>query len=291
MNIVTPARRFDPLHNFNRGAQILRPLVAMTDDQLRRVAPSAFATAAHESRSARYAHIPTTVVIDALRREGFMPVKAMQSRSRLGRQDFTKHMLTFARIGDNGGRIQVGDSIPQVNLVNSHDGTSAYNLIAGLYRLVCNNGLMVADSFAASVKVQHTGDIVDRVIEGSYTVISDAVRAGEASEAWGRIELAPAEMHAFADAALKLRWDGGDGKPAPISAERVLRPARPADDKPDLWTTFNRVQENMINGGQRTRNANGRRMTVRPVAAIDGNVKLNRALWSLAEKMAELKAA
>jgi hypothetical protein len=151
-NLNTFARPFNALHNFTRGAQILRPLTPMSNDELRRVAPSAFAEQAHESRSARYAYIPTLAVIDALRDNGFQPVKAMQSRSRMGRHEFTKHMLTFAKL-DGAEHIRVGDSIPQVNLINSHDGSSAYNLIAGLYRLVCNNGLMVADSFAQSVKL------------------------------------------------------------------------------------------------------------------------------------------
>jgi hypothetical protein len=40
----------------------------------------------------------------------------------------------------------------------------------------------------------------------------------------------------------------------------------------------------------RTVDANGRRKrtTTRAVNGIDGNVKLNRALWTLTEKMAEL---
>ena len=278
------------MHNFTRGTSINKPLVALSNDELMRRAPSAFAEHAHESRSSRYAYIPTFKVIDALRDEGFQPVQAMQSRSRCGRQDFTKHMLKFARL--SGARdIRVGDSVPLVALVNSHDGTSAYNLIAGLHRLVCSNGLMVAESCAESIKVQHTGDIVSRVIEGSFTVIDGAARAAEVSQTWGAIELQPKEAMAFAAAAAALRWDIAEGEAPPIGIDRLLAAHRQDDVKPDLWTTFNRVQENMIRGGQRGRAANGRRFTVRPVEAIDGNVKLNRALWSLAEKMAELKAA
>jgi hypothetical protein len=198
-------------------------------------------------------------------------------------------MLKFARM-DGTEMLRVGDSIPQVSLINSHDGTSAYNLIAGLYRLVCNNGLMVADSFAQSVKVQHTGDIVGRVIEGSYKVIDDATRAGEVSKAWGQIQLTGREAEAFAGAAAILRWDDEAARP-PVSPAALLAPRRHADNGTDLWATFNRTQENLIRGGQRGRTANNRRMTVRPVQAIDGNVKLNRALWQLAEQMATLKAA
>jgi len=67
------------------------------------------------------------------------------------------------------------------------------------------------------------------------------------------------------------------------------------DNGADLWRTFNRVQENAVRGGLSAwgHDANGhrRRTTTREVKAIDQDVKLNRALWHLAERMAELKSA
>jgi translation initiation factor 1 (eIF-1/SUI1) len=66
-----------------------------------------------------------------------------------------------------------------------------------------------------------------------------------------------------------------------------------------MWTTLNVVQENVIKGGLQgvaiTTDERGRRqrrnVTTRQVNGIDQDVKLNRALWTLAEKMAELKSA
>ena len=249
---------------------------------------SAFATAAHESRSARYAYIPTFRVIDALRNEGFQPTHAGQSRSRMGRHDFTKHMIKFTRAVTEGS-INVGDSIPQVALINSHDGSSAYSLIAGLFRVVCLNGLMVADSTVQSIKVQHTGDIVNRVIEGSYSVIEGAGAAARVAQDWKAIPLTTAEASTYAITAAALRWDSEKG--APMDPTRLLEVRRTEDRATDLWTTFNRVQEHLVRGGQRGRDANARRFTVRAVDGIDGNVKLNRALWTLTERMAELKRA
>jgi hypothetical protein len=62
-----------------------------------------------------------------------------------------------------------------------------------------------------------------------------------------------------------------------------------------LWHTLNRVQENVIAGGLSAieRDAEGRRIrrvTTRQVKGIDADVRLNRSLWQLAERMAELKA-
>lgn len=276
------------LHNFTPGVARNAPLPTLTDDRLRALVPSAFAESAHDSRSERYAYIPTFKVIDALRREGFMPTQAGQSASRLGRSLHTKHMIKFSRLGE-GGSIRVGDTVPQVALVNSHDGSSAYSLIAGLYRLICSNGLMVADSTVESIRVPHTGDIVNRVIEGSYTVIEGAGKAAEVSDTWRAIALTDAEASTYARAAALLRWDGD--KAPPIDTDKLLAIKRREDQGTDLWTTFNRVQEHLVRGGQRGRDANLRRFTVRAVNGIDGNVKLNRALWTLTTEMAALKQA
>jgi len=50
-----------------------------------------------------------------------------------------------------------------------------------------------------------------------------------------------------------------------------------------------RVQENLVQGGLSTRTANGRRNRTRAIQGIDQNVKVNRALWILAEEMKRLK--
>lgn len=260
----------------------------LSNDRIRALAPSAFAEAAHDSRSSRYTYIPTSRIIDAMRNEGFDVVGASQSRSRNpNKVAFTKHMIKFARANQQVSA--VGDSIAQVVLVNSHDGSSAYQLMAGLFRLVCLNGLIVSDSTVECLRVPHAGDVVGRVIEGSYEVIEGADKAAAVASEWRSTKLDPLEQEAFASAALRLRWESPEK--APITANRLLQVRREDDRATDLWTTFNRAQEALVGGGQRTRLATGRRATVRPVNGIDGNVALNRALWALAENMAAIKRA
>ncbi len=281
------------LHNFTRGAAmndyvIRRELTPLSDDQIMRKAPSVFAESAHESRSDRYAYIPTVAVLDAMRKEGFLPVKAEQSKSRTeDKQNYTKHMLTFMHASQSG-EIRVGDSIAQIRLVNAHDGSSAYKMFAGRFRYACSNGLIVCDSEFDSVSIQHTGNIRDRVIEGSFEVLDAARNAGERIEQWQALQLSAPEQEAFANAALQLRFDGADK--IPTTAKAILEPKRREDTGNDLWTTFNRVQEGVIRGGQRYRGDNGRRMRTREVKSIDGNTSLNRALWRLAEELKAIKA-
>ena len=63
--------------------------------------------------------------------------------------------------------IQLRDSIPEIVFLNSHDGTSAYQLRVGLYRVICTNGLIVSQGAFPMVRVHHRGDVVDAVISGA----------------------------------------------------------------------------------------------------------------------------
>lgn len=271
-----------------------RDIAPMSDEQIRRFAPSVFADAPHSSRSQRYAYIPTHQVLTGLRAEGFEVFSATQARSRLAdRQDFTKHLLRLRHVGDAGRALDVGDSVAEICLLNSHDGSSAYQLFAGLFRLVCRNGLMVADSTLGGVKVQHSGKAREQVIAGAFEILDGCTRVVESREAMRAVPLSAPEQHAFARAALRVRFDAGanDGadKPSPITTEQALSPRRFEDRAGDLWTTFNRVQENLVRGGVSARSANGQRRTTREVRGIDQSVTLNRALWTLAEEMRNLK--
>ena len=67
---------------FTRNTVTANAEYPLSDDQIRRVAPSIFAEAAHESRSARYTYIPTIEVLNGLRNEGFQPFMACQTRVR-----------------------------------------------------------------------------------------------------------------------------------------------------------------------------------------------------------------
>jgi hypothetical protein len=262
---------------------------AMSLDQVRAVAPSVFATSPHMSRSERYAYIPTVDILNGLAREGFHVVKAGQSRSRIpGKSDFTKHMLRLRHESTVDELPMLGGVVPEIVLKNSHDGTSAYQLLGAMFRFICLNGMVVADSLIGSLKVQHTGNVTSKVIEGSFEVLKNTGKAIEAAKTWAEIELSDDESLAFANAAHTVRFGEEDTTINPV---RLLAARRHDDQGNDLWRTFNRVQENVIRGGMQGLNATGtRRVTSRAVRSIDGDIRLNTALWQLAEKMASLKA-
>ena len=256
---------------------------AISNDVIAHYAPSVLAESAHESRGERYSFIPTINVLDGLRAQGFQPFEVRQTRCRdLAKREFTKHMVRLRHPDAIGS----SEEVPELVLINSHDGTSSYQLLAGFFRMVCSNGL-IAGNVTNDVRIRHSGNVIDDVIEGSFTVLQNVKEIGSRIEQYKSIELSREEATVFANCALQLRWEENK---APITAERVLSANRYQDLKPDLWTTFNRVQENLIKGGVAGRASTGRRLTTRAVGGVNENVKLNRALWSLADGLAQLKS-
>ncbi|GHL74580.1 hypothetical protein ECZU34_23280 [Escherichia coli] len=74
-------------------------------------------------------------------------------------------MLRLRRDGEINGQ-----HVPEIILLNSHDGTSSYQMLPGYFRFVCQNGCVCGQSLG-EVRVPHRGNVVDRVIEGAYEVV------------------------------------------------------------------------------------------------------------------------
>jgi len=262
-------------------AQSFRSQSPLSNDQIARYAPSVMAEEAHESRGERYAFIPTINVIDGLRNNGFQPFEVSQTKVRdQSKREFTKHMVRLRQAGAN----ESGAEVPEIILLNSHDGSSSYQLLSGFFRFVCANGLIAGD-VQNDIRVRHSGNVVDDVIEGATRVLDNLELTNSSIDSFKSTKLEFEEQLVFANSALQLRW----GDNAPVVAESLLRTRRFEDQKSDLWTTFNRVQENLLRGGLNGRSASGRRSTTRAVGGVNENVKLNRALWSLADGMAQIK--
>ena len=272
---------------FARSAHQISGREALDNEALFRHVPSIFARAPHDSRSDRYVYVPTIDIVEQLRREGWFPFFAVQAVPRDGdRHGHAKHMLRMRR--DDG--IDKPEAA-EVIIVNSHDGTSAYQMFAGMLRFVCTNSMIAGDRFE-EVRVSHKGGIEDRIIDGVHTVAKDFPRLIDAAGEMKETRLSKDEQKVLASASLIARY--GEEK-SPLRADQIVTPRRAEDVGQSLWTSFNVIQENLIRGGLPSRRltADGqvRRSRTRPINGIDQNVGLNRALWTLAEEMQRLKSA
>lgn len=230
--------------HFARNTRVLRADRPLGEDQMRGAAPSIFAEGKHTSRSERYTYIPTIEVLRGLRKEGFEPFMVAQGGSRVeGKAESTKHMIRMR----HAGQVQTRPEANEIILINSHDGASSYQMLAGLLRFVCCNGLVVGE-VVEDIRIPHKGNVQGEVIEGAFRVLDEFEQVNEHTEAMKALQLQPPEEIAFATAALALRFGErgveatGGHRPAPVTAEQLIEARRPEDIGHSLWTTFQRVQ-------------------------------------------------
>ena len=258
-----------------------------------RVTPSVYAPEPHHSRSERYAYISTAAVLDALGQEGFKPVFAAQASPRdASKRGFTKHLVRLRREQD---LLPAAGECPEIVLMNSHGGESRFQEFGGAIRFLSLN-IMFAGHIVEDVKIRHSGRLIDDAVEGAFRIVQQFDGVLGQIDAWKQIKLSGDERRAFAEAAVTLRFgENREGEPQRMVEPGELLTARRVEDgENDLWTVASVIQENVMAGGAEgtTRSPMGRvrRMTARPISGIDTGVNLNRALWQLTAKMAELKA-
>jgi hypothetical protein len=70
---------------------------AISDDEMRRFAPSVFASKPIEGVSERYSFLPTSSILNGMRENGWVPVRAQEQSVRTeARRGFQKHVVRFA---------------------------------------------------------------------------------------------------------------------------------------------------------------------------------------------------
>lgn len=283
MSIYSKSARFDQSH-------------ALTEAEMQARAPSIFAVTAHASRSPQFRTIPTIEILRGLKKEGFVPVGVRQSASRsTDKSFFTKHLIRLRHV-DDAHLYHVGDNLCEILLKNANDGTSPYELMAGLFRIRCMNSLVTQTGTIDAIRVRHSGDAAQKVIEGTYRVLEEAERTLLAPRQWSQILLNRDEKHALAQAAHSLRFAHNTSETeTPIKPHQLLQPRRSSDQADDLWTVWNIIQENALKGGLRglmlDKSGGQRRVKSRAIHNIDQDIRLNKALWLLGEEIAALKTA
>ncbi len=257
---------------------------ALTESELRTEAPSIFASGPMRGVSESYTFVPTARIVDGLREHDWVPVKAEEQRIRKeARRGFQKHMLRFRRAEQMR---TLDEWSVELVLLNSHDRGCAYQLHAGIYRRICSNGLVVSEGSFEAVRFRHSKLETAEVVHASFRLLDFVPKVGEMVNQFRQRLLKPSESLDLARHAVLLRYEKPDA--SPISPETLLHARRDEDSGSDLWTTLNRIQENLIRGGisDSKRDARGRIRSVRAIHGIDSKVSLNKALWGLAEQLA-----
>jgi hypothetical protein len=246
-------------------------------------AAAKFSHAIAPGRSARYATVNSGDVFRAFEANGLSLRTVVAQKLRRASLDkgaqngLQRHVFRF----DSGITLPDGGRL-EVLLRNSYDGTSSFGLSLGVFRIVCSNGLIAGTSFL-KLSIPHTGSTVGvRVEESIRKVLTEGPRLTDTIERWGRNQLSEGRMMGFASTV--ARHIAPEGARL-VNPGHLLSVRRSGDEKADLWTVFNRVQENVLAGGLQYQ-VDGEPVekvhTMRRIRGAEALFRSNIALWDFA---------
>ena len=255
----------------------------LSKDEIRKIAPSVFTEKADSrSTSKHYVHIPTEKVIDDMSSLGWGVVDAKQVKARKN-QGYQKHMVVF---GNDNLVVEGkdGDTVmPRILMTNSHDGKNSFQFQAGLYRLVCSNGLVIADAEFANMKIRHMGyDLAEL-----KTVINEIVEklplTVECMNKLKAKQLNENEQVKFAKEALATRLSENEiSKYTSDDIVELLNPTREEDNGNDMWSVYNVIQEKIIHGMFDVYGVRGKVRKARKIKNFKQDTQVNQELYQLA---------
>jgi hypothetical protein len=252
----------------------------LNQEQIRKIAPSVFTQNGAETTSEKYAHIPTNRILEDMQTLGWgvVDAKEVKARKQIG---FQKHLIVFRNndIVINGSD---GDTVyPQVLLTNSHDGKNAFTFTAGLFRMVCENGLVVSTQEFENMKIRHYGYDFETLQNTIKEMVEKLPLTVESMNKFKATELAQDQALDFAKRAVKCRFTEDEIENVKIDWDDLLTPTRPEDQGNNLWSVFNVIQEKLVHGmfnytyGTKNRKA-------RKIKNFKQDMVLNEKLYDLA---------
>ena len=259
----------------------------LSKEQLKEVCPVIFADKASKDVSKHYTHIPTSKVIDDMATLGWNVVDAKAVKARKeSTQGYQKHLVVF-RNDDVVIDGQGGDTVfPQVLLTNSHDGKNAFTFTAGLFRMVCENGLVISTTQFEDVKMRHMGYSFEELQVKIKEMVEKLPLTVESMNKMQATELGQNEAVSFAKKAISTRFPEKELKRIKIDFKDLLKPVRKEDNGKDLWSVFNVVQEKIIDGDFEYVAA-GKVRKARQIKNFKQDQKINKELFDVALEFAK----
>lgn len=253
----------------------------LTEDQIFEAAPAAFSNAPAEHVSENYHFVNTREVLDRLMENGWKPIRAFQAKSRKSDPRYGKHRIDLVLNPENSQMPKLGELRTMATLINSHDWSSRIMITAGVWRLLCENGMKIME-YGQDLNVRHNQveEDIDKILDRFGAISNEQIKT---VERWSEIQLSEEDHTRFLTEASELRF----GEQFTPDHTRALdRARRWGDSGRDLWHVFNRVQEN---GEKGTSKVGRMPRRVRALKSIDAMVDWNEGLRAIAEKFDPLR--
>ena len=247
-----------------------------TPELIKSIAPAVFATSPSPKMTNKYEFVPTNEVMEMFDREGWQ----ISSVKQTGRGLHAVHELKYR----NGQLPKVGDTVVEAIIRNSHNGSATFSMGAGLFRLVCSNGLTVPTSVAERFSIRHNHFSFDDVRGLAEDFSKKLPRIEESVTRMMEKVMSTDEKIDFLRKSTEVRF-GQNKVLTDLEMVGLLAPNRTEDEGDDLWRVLNVVQEKFVRGGVEMSSPKGRRTKLRGLQNIMAMNKVNTRLWELAEEM------
>jgi hypothetical protein len=249
-------------------------------DEIYKIAPSVFTEFGAPNTSEKYSHIPTYRIIEDMETLGWgvVDAKEVKARKQVGYQ---KHLIVFRNdeIIINGADNDI--IYPQILLTNSHDGKNAFMFTAGLFRMVCENGLVISTQEFENMKIRHYGYDFEILQETIKVMVEKLPLTVDSMNKFKATELAQEQALDFARKAVNCRFNENEIENINVDFSSLLTPTRDEDKGNDLWSVFNIVQEKLIHGMFNYTYGNKNRKA-RKIKNFKQDMILNEKLYNLA---------
>lgn len=259
-------------------------ILPLNENQLRTQAPALFTEQPHYDVSDKYHFIPTIDVINEIKKNNWYPVSVSEAKVRdEDKEGYQQHLVRFRHFDD---LLFPQENAVELLLFNSHDRSKSFSISAGIYRFVCSNGLVIADSVFESYKIRHLGDRENDVAAAVANITAIKPKLMDKIQKLESIELSQLEKESFARSSIPLRFE----KHLQVNHTDLLIPHRKEDENSSLYTILNVIQENLLRGNiSGTNKETGRRFTSKEITSIGKDVEVNQGLWDIAERIASIK--
>jgi hypothetical protein len=221
----------------------------MTMSEIKNQARSIFTATAAPTVSDKFTHIPTNKVIEDMMELGWGVVDAKEVKARAKNSvGFQKHLVVFRNpdVVINGAD---GDTVfPQILLTNSNDGKNAFTFTAGLFRMVCENGLVISTEQFNDVKMRHMGYTFEELQKQIRAMVEQLPLTVESMNKMKQTQLSEEQAKDLATKALTARFKEDELKNITVDLDKLLEPTRDEDKGKDLWSVFNVIQEKILEG-------------------------------------------
>lgn len=254
---------------------------AITLSELKSKMPQAFVTAPSSRVSSKYSFIPTSVILEDLDKLGWKIREVVNPKYKsTANQSHGKHMV---RLFNENIHITSGadKNFVEIALYNSSNGLSRFRMEVGIFRFVCENGMVIKSEDFGSINMRHQGYSFDTLKASIDEMIAKLPELAGKINQFSSRELTTTEIQGLAKAAYDLR--GGGRIPNAEELAEILKVRRPEDEGNSLWVVFNRIQESVVRGGQMFIDARGRMREQKAIRNLDKSLKMNQELWALAE--------